>query len=377
MSRIYTRTGDDGTTGLLYGGRVRKDHPAPAACGDVDEAQAALGLARALAGSRRRRARRAAGRPRAGPVGAHGRAGHRPREPAQARRRADPGHRRDGVAPSNRSSTTSPAASPPPGSSSCPARRRCPPPSTWPAPSSAGPSGPPWPRPPTARTSSPTSTGCPTCCGPWPAGRRASRSSPAPTPRLPPRTETTMPIAVTLADAVPDDAQVLGVPVFAGRTSPEGAGADLDCAYLAERGFEGKVGETSPSPAPTAGATIVAVGVGDAGQGHRRDPAPVGRGPGEGGVAGRPGGDHPAGRGARRPRPGPGGPGRGRGGAAGVVPVHHLQVRPQGAARSSPWPSSARAPRPTPTSIGASSGACGWPGPSPWPATSSTSRRGR
>ena len=51
MSKIYTRTGDDGTTGLLFGGRVRKDHPAPAACGDVDEAQAALGMARALAGA--------------------------------------------------------------------------------------------------------------------------------------------------------------------------------------------------------------------------------------------------------------------------------------------------------------------------------------
>lgn len=49
--RIYTRTGDDGTTGLLHGGRVRKDHAAPSACGDVDEAQAALGMARALAGS--------------------------------------------------------------------------------------------------------------------------------------------------------------------------------------------------------------------------------------------------------------------------------------------------------------------------------------
>ncbi|HVF14770.1 MAG TPA: cob(I)yrinic acid a,c-diamide adenosyltransferase [Acidimicrobiales bacterium] len=47
--RIYTRTGDDGTTGLLFGGRVRKDHAAPTACGDVDEAQAARGMARALA----------------------------------------------------------------------------------------------------------------------------------------------------------------------------------------------------------------------------------------------------------------------------------------------------------------------------------------
>jgi cob(I)alamin adenosyltransferase len=46
---IYTRTGDDGTTGLLFGGRVRKDAPRPAAYGDVDEAQAAIGLARAHA----------------------------------------------------------------------------------------------------------------------------------------------------------------------------------------------------------------------------------------------------------------------------------------------------------------------------------------
>lgn len=47
--KIYTRKGDDGTTGLLYGGRVRKDDPAPTAYGDVDEAQAAIGLARAHA----------------------------------------------------------------------------------------------------------------------------------------------------------------------------------------------------------------------------------------------------------------------------------------------------------------------------------------
>ncbi len=46
---IYTRKGDDGTTGLLYGGRVRKDDPAPAAYGDVDEAQSAIGVARAHA----------------------------------------------------------------------------------------------------------------------------------------------------------------------------------------------------------------------------------------------------------------------------------------------------------------------------------------
>ncbi len=45
--RIYTRTGDDGTTGLLFGGRVRKDSPVTDACGAVDEAQATLGLVRA------------------------------------------------------------------------------------------------------------------------------------------------------------------------------------------------------------------------------------------------------------------------------------------------------------------------------------------
>ncbi len=47
--KIYTRAGDDGTTGLLYGGRVRKDDPTIELNGTVDEAQAALGLARAEA----------------------------------------------------------------------------------------------------------------------------------------------------------------------------------------------------------------------------------------------------------------------------------------------------------------------------------------
>lgn len=48
--RIYTKHGDDGTTGLLYGGRVAKDDAAIQLAGAVDEAQAALGLARAEAG---------------------------------------------------------------------------------------------------------------------------------------------------------------------------------------------------------------------------------------------------------------------------------------------------------------------------------------
>jgi cob(I)alamin adenosyltransferase len=45
--KIYTKTGDAGTTGLFGGGRVGKDHPRVEAYGDVDELNAALGVARA------------------------------------------------------------------------------------------------------------------------------------------------------------------------------------------------------------------------------------------------------------------------------------------------------------------------------------------
>ncbi len=48
MPRIYTKTGDDGTTGRLYGGRLSKADPATEAYGTVDEAVAALGVARAI-----------------------------------------------------------------------------------------------------------------------------------------------------------------------------------------------------------------------------------------------------------------------------------------------------------------------------------------
>jgi cob(I)alamin adenosyltransferase len=45
-SAVATGRGDDGTTGLLYGGRIDKDDPRTEAYGTVDEAVAALGLAR-------------------------------------------------------------------------------------------------------------------------------------------------------------------------------------------------------------------------------------------------------------------------------------------------------------------------------------------
>jgi cob(I)alamin adenosyltransferase len=47
--KIYTRKGDDGTTGLWYGGRVTKSHLRPDAYGTLDEAASALGMARAVA----------------------------------------------------------------------------------------------------------------------------------------------------------------------------------------------------------------------------------------------------------------------------------------------------------------------------------------
>jgi len=47
--KIYTRKGDDGTTGLWYGGRVGKASSRPEAYGSVDEAASELGLCRAAA----------------------------------------------------------------------------------------------------------------------------------------------------------------------------------------------------------------------------------------------------------------------------------------------------------------------------------------
>jgi len=46
--KIYTKYGDEGETGLLYGGRVSKADPRTEAYGTVDEAVSALGLARSF-----------------------------------------------------------------------------------------------------------------------------------------------------------------------------------------------------------------------------------------------------------------------------------------------------------------------------------------
>jgi cob(I)alamin adenosyltransferase len=50
LSKIYTRTGDDGTTGLGDGRRVPKDDPRVEAYGSVDECNSAIGVVLAVAG---------------------------------------------------------------------------------------------------------------------------------------------------------------------------------------------------------------------------------------------------------------------------------------------------------------------------------------
>jgi len=52
--KIYTKTGDDGTTSLIGGERVQKDDAQVAAYGEVDELNAWLGICRALATEKRR-----------------------------------------------------------------------------------------------------------------------------------------------------------------------------------------------------------------------------------------------------------------------------------------------------------------------------------
>ncbi len=46
LSKLYTKTGDDGTTGLIGGKRIRKDTLRVAAYGDIDELNTLIGLAR-------------------------------------------------------------------------------------------------------------------------------------------------------------------------------------------------------------------------------------------------------------------------------------------------------------------------------------------
>ncbi len=51
LNRIYTKTGDDGSTGLVGGARVRKNSPRVAAYGDIDELNSQIGLCITIASS--------------------------------------------------------------------------------------------------------------------------------------------------------------------------------------------------------------------------------------------------------------------------------------------------------------------------------------
>ena len=44
LNKIYTKTGDDGTTGLSDGSRVKKYDLRPSAYGDIDELNSFIGL---------------------------------------------------------------------------------------------------------------------------------------------------------------------------------------------------------------------------------------------------------------------------------------------------------------------------------------------
>ena len=48
MPKVYTRGGDSGETGLLYGGRVKKNDPRTDAYGTIDETVSALGIGRSF-----------------------------------------------------------------------------------------------------------------------------------------------------------------------------------------------------------------------------------------------------------------------------------------------------------------------------------------
>jgi len=74
-----------------------------------------------------------------------------------------------------------------------------------------------------------------------------------------------MTIELTAPSEIPEGVEVLGVPVYADSSMPEGAGAELDADFLRRCGFEGKPGQAQAVPADD-GTSIVALGVGEAGR---------------------------------------------------------------------------------------------------------------
>ncbi len=250
--RFYTTKGDDGTTGLYFGGRVRKDADAPEAYGAVDEAQAFLGLARAETE----------------------RGGELDQLLLQVERDLYVLMAELATAPENRSKLTAGATSVTPAmlveieraTDDLSARFTMPsefvlPGETAPerAPRSGADRGPPSRaavavrrRAGLVRHPLPQSAVEP-AVGDGPLAGGAGRSGEG----------ELMPIQFTTAREVPADADVLVVPVLAGPVVPVGGPAELDLPFLASRDFEGKLGQTQPLLADD-GSTILAVGLGAA-----------------------------------------------------------------------------------------------------------------
>ncbi len=74
-------------------------------------------------------------------------------------------------------------------------------------------------------------------------------------------------VTTTASSRVPNDVDLLVVPVFSDGTTPAGVGVTLDALHLAARGFEGKAGEVLALLADD-GSTVLAVGVGAAAEVH-------------------------------------------------------------------------------------------------------------
>ncbi len=73
-----------------------------------------------------------------------------------------------------------------------------------------------------------------------------------------------MSLELTAPAEIPADMEVLGVPVYADLSVPDGAGAELDAGFLRRCGFEGKPGQAQAVPAED-GSSIIALGVGEPG----------------------------------------------------------------------------------------------------------------
>ena len=144
LMKIYTRKGDDGTTSLWYGGRVAKTDARTEAYGALDEAGAALGVARSLCGpDDAELAADLLGLQRQLFV-AGAELATAPEAAGRLRGRGEPGHRRDGRGLEPIIDRYMERVDLPP-KFVLPAAPRSPPNSTSPAPRSAARSGAPWP----------------------------------------------------------------------------------------------------------------------------------------------------------------------------------------------------------------------------------------